>query len=207
MKTSLKIEKCFIVFFGTLLFLSFFKKDASAVTTIELLNKGERTVDLVINSGKTEFLNAINIKIHYSGDDVITKNDVAIANDMCANLNEVSVSNNVVSIMCFNAPDVQAKGTLASIHYTPNSDNAKHFFYVDENSLDLGDIEYLVTNINKPNTASVDRSVKNKGVSIEIQGEQNITLTIKSFLINYPFYTLLVVITLIAIAAVVIGLL
>ncbi|MBP5204237.1 hypothetical protein J6Z48_01175 [bacterium] len=207
MKTTFKLEKCLIVFFGVLFFFSFFKNNVLAVTTIELVNKGERTVDLVVNSGKTEFLNAINIKIRYSSDDVITKNDVTIANNMCANLKEVSVSNNVISILCFNTPDVQAKGTLASIHYTPNSENANHFFYVDENSLDLGDIEYLVTNINKPSSSSVDREVKNKGVKIEIQGDQNVTLTIKSFLINYPFYTLLIVITLIAIAAVIIGLL
>ena len=179
------------------------KESVFAVTDIELVENNDNIVDLVVTSGANEYLPAIDLKIHYSSNLEIDEDDITIAGDMCQLHEEVLVANNTISIECFNADGTKADGILASINFEGSGD---YYFYVDTESLDIGGLEYTVTDINKPEDVVSSTTTQEDSVSTETENNNDsLWDKVKSFLIKYPFYTLLIVAGVIGLAAVVIA--
>ena len=188
----------------SLLFFFNFKENLFAVTDIMLVENNENTVDLIVNSDVNVFIPAIDIKIHYSNNLEIEDDDVAIVGDMCQISENIYIKDNIISIECFNEEDTSASGTFATIHYT-NDNDSDYYFYIDEKSLDIGNLEYTITDINKPNNIS-DKDNSIKTVNTNTEENKDFLNRVKHFLIENQLYTLLIVAGIIGLATLIIAL-
>jgi hypothetical protein len=160
------------------------------VVDVSLLDKPEEGVVSVLMNSYEEYIPGVDMQVIFSENIVIQ--DIT-AGEYCNIAFNASVSDNKLSIECFNDLDVTMDGVLASIMYT--TDEEDYYFYINEQGVDIGEATLgSVENINKPE--SVQREE-------EIQEQEQIQYTttdrIVDFLRDNSLYILIGVITVVAI--------
>ena len=178
-----------------------------AATDIMLIENENNTVDLIVDSDTNVYLPAIDIKIHYSENLEITEDDIVIAENMCQVGEDIKVNNNTISIECFNDDNTSASGTFATINYVNNGFD-DYYFYIDTESLDIGNLEYAISDINKPVNIVRSETIHDEGISIAKANQtenKSFLDRVKNFLIEHQIYTLLIVASIIGLATVIVA--
>ena len=172
--------------------LSFlFSSKAYAAVDISLEDMtDDNTIEVRINSNN-EMLSGIAIDIFFSNGLVVK--EINDDNDFCSlGFNSVA-SNGVISIECLNDERSVFNDTLATITYT--TDGSDYYFYVDENSIDIGNNQLgTIIDINKPENVNTETEKEN-GIDTKETKEDDIVVKIVDFIREYYIYISLAVIS------------
>jgi hypothetical protein len=128
--------------------LAFFSTKAFANAEVTLTDNTDAHIATVSIAHKDETLNAIDMEIVFSNNINILNLDSG--NLDCSMNNSITENGNKIEILCLSDADLAETGTIAEISYEV-SNGSDYYFYVDQSTLDLGDIVIKkVTDINKP---------------------------------------------------------
>lgn len=110
------------------------------------LNDTEETIEVVVNSNDS-YITGVDMKIVFSEGMSIDSSE--ISEDMCTMGSKIYTMGGAVYIECFNSEDTEMSDVLATLTYSTEVED--YYFYVDQDSLDLGSLTLgEVTDINKP---------------------------------------------------------
>jgi len=161
-------------------FLVLFTTKAFAKADVSITDNSDTHIATVSLTHGDETLNAVDMEIILS--DNVSIQNLDTGNLDCSMNNSVTENGNKVEIFCLSENDLAKTGTLAEITYEV-TDNSEYYFYVNQNTLDLGDTTVgKITDVNKP--ASVKDSVK------QTTDDDNGTIftTVWSFVKEYYMY-------------------
>ncbi|KUK76852.1 MAG: hypothetical protein XD93_0688 [candidate division WS6 bacterium 34_10] len=166
---------------GLFMFVALSKSTAYASADIILDYDKAGAISVIINSGE-ESIPGVDMRILYSSD--LTIESIESAENYCDLGFNNEIEENSITLECFNDVDTKMNGAFATITYSAQSDN--YYLYIDQNSLDIGDVTIgMVSDMNKP---EADPEF--------ISQDKNIAIQIVDFIKDYNIYIIAVTILL-----------
>ncbi len=178
-----------------------YASDAYAKVDIELEdNKEEKSVMVYIDS-KNSYIDGVNMDIVFS--EGVTISNVVHSEEVCSLGKSNDIKSEKISFECFNDSNTEMGGMFATFDYTTENDD--YFFYVDQNTLDIGTLPLgVVTDINKPvlDDTSEVAEVEETAEEVELSTLEKV----RDFLTDNSLYVLAGVIFLISGVVAIVGL-
>ena len=210
-------------FLSTIVLLFSFTKKSFAAVDITLgrdeeilsseTNSKTGKMSLTLNSND-DYINGFSITIDYASTISISAEDPSFStDDYCVQSKSITVDDNFkqITFLCLNSEqDITMNNILvATVPYTVYGDTSvdSTYFYVDTNTLDLGDLEHgVITDINRPADDVIQANTE-KRIATKPATKGNGTDSIKDFLLEHPLYVISAVLVILSLIVIIVFLL